>query len=269
MAKRKKAKQRRELWMGVIVLSVTLAVLLMIAVSLAGGGQEPTLETEPSEPAETVPPTLPPPEANPYGPMDFQYEGKYLTCTAGESVLGIDVSTHQGRIDWDQVAQSPVEFVMIRIGYRGYESGWIQADDWAQTNYEGAKAAGLKVGVYFFSQAVSEWEAVEEASFVLSAIKDWELDLPVVYDWEYVKEEARTGHMNARQVTDCTLAFCRAVKARGYDVMVYFNTHQAEESSNSILSFILCPAVIIFDRVKEFNSHLRILSFFNVSGVDM
>lgn len=229
MAKRKKAKQRRELLMGVSVLSVTLAVLLIIAVSLAGDRQSPSLETEPAEPLETVPPTLPPPETNPYGPMDFQYEGKYLTCIAGDSTLGIDVSAYQGDIDWEQVAASPVEFVMIRLGYRGYESGWIQADDYARANYEGARAAGLKVGVYFFSQAVNEWEAVEEASFVLSAIRDWELDLPVVYDWEYVKEEARTGQMNARQVTDCTLAFCRAIEARGYEAMVYFNTHQADE----------------------------------------
>lgn len=229
MAKRKKAKQRRELWMGVIVLSVTLAVLLGIAVSLAGKPSEPSLETAPTKPSETQPPTLPPPEENPYGPMDFQYEGQYLTCTAGESILGIDVSTYQGDIDWEQVAASPVEFVMIRIGYRGYESGWIQADDYAQANYEGAKAAGLKVGVYFFSQALDEWEAVEEASFVLAKIKNWELDLPVVYDWEYVKEEARTGQMDARQVTDCTLAFCRVIQAAGYQPMVYFNTHQADE----------------------------------------
>ena len=229
MAKRKKSKKRKELWMGVAVLSVILAVLLGIALSLAGEPAPPSVEEFPTQPPQTVPPTLPPPEENPYGPMDFQYEGQYLTCTAGESTLGIDVSTHQGVIDWQQVAASPVEFVMIRVGYRGYESGWIQADDYAKANYEGAKAAGLKVGVYFFSQALDEWEAVEEASFVLSAIKDWQLDLPVVYDWEYVKEEARTGRMNARQVTDCTLAFCRVIQAAGYQPMVYFNTHQAQE----------------------------------------
>lgn len=229
MAKRKKSKKRRELWTGVAVLSAILVVLVGIAVSLAGTPGQLSENTVPTMTLETQPPTLPPPEENPYGPMDFQYEGQYLTCIAGESTLGIDVSTYQGQIDWQQVAESPVEFVMIRVGYRGYESGWIQDDDYAKANYEGAKAAGLKVGVYFFSQALDEWEAVEEASFVLSKIKGWELDLPVVYDWEYVKEEARTGQMDARQVTDCTLAFCRVIKAAGYQPMVYFNTHQAEE----------------------------------------
>lgn len=212
--------------MGIGVLSATLAILMCLAVTLPGSGAQPPTQTfTPStEPAQPMPP-----EKNPYGPMDFQYQGKYLTCIAGESTLGIDVSAYQGEIDWEQVAESEVEFVMIRLGYRGYSSGKIQEDEYAQANYVGAKAAGLKVGVYFFSQALNEREALEEAAFVLSRIRGWDLDLPVVYDWEYVKKEARTGDMDARRVTDCTLTFCRIVKARGYQPMVYFNTHQAQE----------------------------------------
>ncbi len=231
MAKGKKAKQRRELWLGVLVLTGVLVALLAVALSL-GPAQRPAPETAPPETTqvpETVPPTLPPPEANPYGPMDFQYQGKYLTCLAGESALGIDVSVHQGEIDWQQVAASPVEFVFLRLGYRGYESGLLNMDRYAQENYQGAKAAGLKVGVYFFSQALNPQEAVEEAEFVLAQTADWELELPIVYDWEYVGEHARTADMDARQVTDCTLAFCRTIAAAGRDVMIYFNSHQAQE----------------------------------------
>ncbi len=226
--KRKKTRQRKELWMGVAVLSGVLVLLLVVALSLAGT-ETLSPETEPPQTEVPVPTTLPPPEANPYGPMDFQYEGKYLTCIAGESTLGIDVSVHQREIDWEQVAASPVEFVILRLGYRGYESGLVQLDSYAKDNYKGAKAAGLKVGVYFFSQALNKWEAIEEAKFVLEEIRDWELDLPIVYDWEYVGEHARTAGMDARQVTDCTLAFCRTLEAADREVMIYFNSHQAEE----------------------------------------
>ena len=86
---------------------------------------------------------------NPYGPEDFEYKEDYLTCTAGESRLGVDVSSHQGVIDWQAVADSGVEFAMIRIGFRGYQEGEINADTRARENIEGAKAAGLDVGVYF------------------------------------------------------------------------------------------------------------------------
>ena len=95
------------------------------------------------------------PAANPYGPEDFAYDGDYLTCTAGESRLGVDVSSHQGDIDWNAVAAAGVEFAMVRVGFRGYAEGEINEDTKARTNIEGAKAAGLDVGVYFFSQAIS------------------------------------------------------------------------------------------------------------------
>lgn len=212
-----------QLWAG--ALGLVLLVLLVLAVRLP----RPVEEPQPSKTSgETTQATLPPPEANPYGPLDFQYDGKYLTCLAGESVLGIDVSSHQEQIDWQAVADAGVQFVMLRVGYRGYEQGIIQADALAQENYLGAKAAGLQVGAYFFSQAVSTQEALEEADFLLDAIQDWELDMPVVYDWEYIDQDARTGSLDARTVTDCTVAFCQAVEDAGYQPMVYFNRHQAQ-----------------------------------------
>ncbi len=169
----------------------------------------------------------PPLLENPYTPTDFVMENGYLTCTAGESVLGIDVSEFQLDIDWEQVKNAGVEFVFIRVGWRGTESGSLNADKRAQEYYRGAKAAGLQVGAYFFSQAVNVIEAREEANFALSVIEDWELDLPLVYDWEYAGEEARTANVDRRTLTDCTKAFCRQVEFAGYRPMVYFNASQA------------------------------------------
>lgn len=202
-----------------------LALLAAAVFAFSGCAQPPA----PTEPTTTATPTLPPPDPNPYGPTDFQYDGFYLKCLAGPSVLGIDVSSHQQEIDWEAVAGAGIEFVMIRAGFRRYMTGELCLDTRAQENYAGAKAAGLKVGAYLYAQAVSVEEALEEADFFLNAISGWELDMPVVYDWEYVSEEARTGQMDARAVTDCTIAFCEAVEARGYRPMVYFNRHQAQD----------------------------------------
>lgn len=181
----------------------------------------PTIPTVPTEP------TLPPPEANPFSASDFAYEGNFLTCTAAESRVGIDVSIHQGLIDWNQVAAAGVDFAMIRCGYRGYKYGQVNPDANAIMNLELARNAGLKVGVYFYSQAVSVAEAVEEAQFVLSSLEGQHLDLPVCYDWERFSDEARTANVDGRMVTDCAIAFCDAIRAGGREPMVYFNPTQA------------------------------------------
>lgn len=221
--KSKKTRKTKELWLGTGAVAASMAVLLLICLSLPRGGEP--VETTPQT---TAGPTFPAPAPNIYGPEDFAYEGDYLTCTAGESVLGIDVSSHQGSVDWQQVAGAGVKFVMVRLGYRGYESGKLVRDTLAEANLAGAKAAGLEVGAYFYSQAVSEEEAREEAAFALEILGDTALDMPLVYDWEYVSESARTGTVDRRLLTDCTLAFCQAVEDAGYEPMVYFNSHLAE-----------------------------------------
>lgn len=212
----------KELWLGLLAVAAALVVLVLIFVSALWGdgpGEQP--------PETTVPPatTEPEPEANIYGPEDFAYEGDYLTCVAGESMLGIDVSAHQKEIDWTQVAEAGIEFVMVRLGYRGYGTGVVHADDYVQANLQGAREAGLLVGAYFYSQAVSTEEAVEEAEFALGILGDFQLDLPLAYDWEYVSEEARTGLADSRLVTDCALAFCGRIRAAGIQPMVYFNPY--------------------------------------------
>lgn len=159
---------------------------------------------------------------NPYKAEDFARVGEYLQCVTDRSIVGIDVSKYQGWIDWEQVKAAGVEFVMIRVGGRGYgAAGNMFADDYAYQNYLGAKAAGLKVGAYFFSQAVSVDEAVEEAVMALSLTEGWSLDLPIAYDWEYISETARTANVDTRMLTDYARAFCETVTSGGKEAMIY------------------------------------------------
>ncbi len=149
----------------------------------------------------------------------------YYNDDAYRTALGIDVSSHQGEINWERVAASGVEFAMIRLGFRGYgQEGTLNLDQYFAKNLEGAKKAGLKVGVYFFSQAITAAEAVEEAAFVLQNLAGAELDYPVVYDWETVSSKnARTNGLDIQTLTDCAIAFCDAVSYAGYIPMIYYN----------------------------------------------
>ena len=151
------------------------------------------------------------------------YDSKKCTAT-----LGIDVSTYQRDVDWDRVREDGVEFVMVRAGFRGYGSeGRLVEDESFRSHVEGASAAGLHVGVYFFSQATTVEEAEEEAAFVLERLKGLDIDYPVVFDWEIIDgEEARTDGMLPDEVTDCAAAFCKKIKRGGYTPMVYFSTRQ-------------------------------------------
>jgi len=135
---------------------------------------------------------------------------------------GIDVSEYQHEIDWKAVADAGIEFAMIRIGWRGYSGGSIRADERYRENIEGARAAGLKVGAYFFSQAVSVMEAAEEAVFTAQLLDGIELDLPVFFDWEIIgTEPARTDDVDAGMVTACCLEYCRLLESEGIDSGVY------------------------------------------------
>ncbi len=206
---------------GLLALLTALLLLVGLMVLLEAGKPVPD---------DPPPVTEPPIPANPYGPGDFVYdENGYLTCTAGPGILGIDVSVHQQAVDWEAVREAGVEFVFIRAGYRGYTEGGLQQDTKAREFYEGATAAGLKVGVYFFSQAISVAEAQQEAAFLLDIIRGWHLEMPVVFDWEYVSSEARTANMDRRTLTDCTAAFCWEIQQAGYTPMIYFNVSQSRD----------------------------------------
>lgn len=141
-----------------------------------------------------------------------------------DALQGVDVSVYQGEIDWQAVADAGVDFAIIRVGYRGYSQGGLQMDERFRENMDGALAAGLDVGVYFFSQATSVLEAEEEADFVLSAVRGYPIKYPVAFDWEFIDgAEARTDGMDGDTVTQCAAAFCELVSVAGYTPMVYFN----------------------------------------------
>ena len=149
--------------------------------------------------------------------------------SAHPSHFGIDVSEFQGKIDWKAVAADGVEFAIIRLGYRGYAgTGKLVEDPYFRENLAGARAAGIQVGVYFFSQAISVAEAKEEADFVLERLRGVKLDGPVVFDWEQMKRDgSRTRDPNFSTVTDCIITFCEAVKNAGYTPMMYTNKTMA------------------------------------------
>jgi GH25 family lysozyme M1 (1,4-beta-N-acetylmuramidase) len=145
------------------------------------------------------------------------------------TTFGIDVARYQGTIDWAEAAENGVEFAMVRLGYRGYgAAGKLVKDDKALQNLAGARAAGLKVGVYFFSQALNIKEVDEEIDFMLDILGDFVPDMPIVLDWEYISAEARTANMDARTLTDCQVHFCEVMEEKGYYPMLYFNWHQSK-----------------------------------------
>ena len=153
------------------------------------------------------------------GHITYEYGGL-------EAIPGVDVSSFQGEIDWQQVKDSGMEFAMIRVGFRGYgTAGNMMPDKYFEQNLAGAKAAGLKVGVYFFSQAVNMEEAREEAQYVLDALGGTQLEYPIVFDWERITngDAARTDGLSGKAVTLCAKAFCDTVAAAGYTPAVYFN----------------------------------------------
>lgn len=156
--------------------------------------------------------------------------GRFQYMENGQVVshMGIDVSKYQGKIDWEKVAADGVEFVFLRLGLRGYESGKLVEDETFQANIQGALAHGIKVGVYFFSQAITAEEAIEEANFVLERIAPYKIECPVVFDVEKVNSStARMNQLTPQQRTDVTIAFLDTIQAAGYKPMFYHNMETA------------------------------------------
>lgn len=136
--------------------------------------------------------------------------------------IGIDVSKYQTGIDWNRVKNAGINFVMIRCGYRGYGSGVLVEDPMYASHIKGAKAAGLRVGVYFFSQAVNEAEAVEEASMAVALANKYGINMPIAIDSEYANGGAgRADGLSKSARTAITRAFCNTVQSAGHSAMVY------------------------------------------------
>lgn len=137
-------------------------------------------------------------------------------------VKGVDVSKYQGNIDWNQVKASGIEFAIIRVGYRGYGTGVLVEDSTFRQNIKGATAAGLKVGLYFYSQAINETEAVEEASMVISLCQGYNISYPIYFDTEKVAgDTGRADNISRAQRTANAVAFCETIRNSGYKAGVY------------------------------------------------
>lgn len=165
-----------------------------------------------------------------YDPEKFFTEGDRIYYSDGNLDVryGIDVSQHQYDIDWEAVAGDGVDFAIIRMGYRGYSKGALNVDPYFEDNIKEAIAAGIDVGVYFFSQAVSVKEALEEAEYVLEAIKAYDVSYPVVFDWEPMHYSgSRTDSYDGKVISDCAIAFMDRVAEAGYTPMMYYNKTMA------------------------------------------
>lgn len=168
---------------------------------------------------------------NPYERAGFTVDGRGRVSYEKDGKrarTGIDVSAYQGEIDWTAVAADGIDFAILRLGYRGYTEGGLFMDQTFEANLRGALDAGLDVGVYFFSQAITPQEAEAEAAFVLNAIGDYKLTYPIAFDWESISpgSAARTDGLDNDTLTQCANAFCAKIRGAGYTPAVYFNQTQ-------------------------------------------
>lgn len=155
--------------------------------------------------------------------VHYSYEKDYVVGGSSRALKGIDVSTFQGNINWNSVKADGVDFAFIRLGYRGYgKNGILNVDDKFHRNIQGAKAAGVKVGVYFYSQATTRAEAIEEANICLKELSGYSLDMPVVFDFEGAGSSSyRTYGMSTQSIVNVTKAFCDTIESGGYKSMYY------------------------------------------------
>lgn len=171
-----------------------------------------------------------------YDIPDEFYGNRVMTRAASSSVKhnskfngytikqGIDVSKWNNTINWTSVRNSGIEFAFVRTSYRGTETGKLATDPTAATNLKNAAAAGVKVGAYIFSQAITTAEAVQEADYLLQTVKGYNITMPLVFDFEYYSGgRLSKAKLNDRQRTDICLAFCDRIKAAGYTPLVYAN----------------------------------------------
>ncbi|RKJ39978.1 lysozyme [Acutalibacter sp. 1XD8-33] len=170
---------------------------------------------------------------NKYDPKGFS-TGEDGLKRYKEASIGIDISEFQRDIDWYAVKAAGIDFAIIRVGYRGMTQGLLTEDSKFQENFQQAEAAEIKRGVYFFSQAVTEDEAEEEAEYVLEKLDGAKLEYPIVFDWEdpVPSEDLPANTLRALDcsgdtVSKCAQAFCQRIKKAGYIPCVYFNKNQA------------------------------------------
>lgn len=154
--------------------------------------------------------------------VHYTREKEYIVNGSSRALKGIDVSVFQGNINWNSVKADGVDFAFIRLGYRGYSNGAIKIDSNFHQNIQGAQNAGIRVGVYFYSQAVSRSEAIEEAQFCLDELRGYDLEMPVVFDLEGPQNsQYRTSGLGTQTAVNMVKAFCDTIEGGGYQSMYY------------------------------------------------
>ena len=160
---------------------------------------------------------------NEQGRFSYYEEGNLVSQTA------VDVSDLQGKIDWKRVSEDGIDFAMIRLGRRGYTEGNIYLDNYYYENVSGVQSEGMPFGVYFFSQAITEDEAIEEANFVIKHLSGSGISYPVVFDHEPVESaDGRANNLSKNELTHITKAFCQKIEDAGYTPMIYGNAFDME-----------------------------------------
>lgn len=176
---------------------------------------------------------------SPYTGLNYTHQDVFT----GRTILhGIDVSEWQGEIDWTKVKAAGIDYAFIRVGYRGYgKAGTLSAatkDTYFDTNMKNAIAAGMKVGVYIFSQAITVKEAQEEADYILKYINGYNITMPLIMDYEYASDASdggrlKTAKLSKTAATNICMAFCERIAASGYTPMVYANKSMLTDQMNA------------------------------------
>ncbi len=177
---------------------------------------------------------------SPYTGVKYTHQTRFDNRTI---LHGIDVSKWQGEIDWNKVKADGIDYAFIQVGFRGYGSSGILSDatkdPYFDTNMQNAIAAGIKVGVYVFSQATTEAEAIEEAEYILDAIGNYKISMPLVMDFEYASTDSGLGgrlykaKLSKKKATNVCMAFCKEIAAAGFTPMVYANKSMLEDQINA------------------------------------
>ncbi len=156
-----------------------------------------------------------------------------------EQTTGIDVARYQGTIDWERLATSSIDFAMVRLGYRSSADGTIKADPNARYNLQEAQKNGIMLGAYFFSTAISEEEAKEEANWAADLLDQYSITYPVAYDCEgYHETDSRQYGLSVEERTEIALAFLKQIEKRGYEGMFYSSKNEMEEDHQWLVSRI-------------------------------
>lgn len=159
-----------------------------------------------------------------YNSLDMKETFYHYDELGYETLIGVDLSEHNREVDFSKLKEQNIRYAFLRIGWRGYYDPELHLDARFEEYYNGAKEAGIPVGIYFFSQAINEAEALEEANFVLDNIKDKEIDLYIVYDCESIEsKDARTNDLTRSQATNNARAFLSRIEEAGYSPMIYTN----------------------------------------------